>query len=73
MLDHEDIERLKEIFVPRSECDTQMATVREKQNNVEVRLAVIENEVKKSTKLQWTILMAVLSAIVAAVMGMILK
>lgn len=77
MLDEQDYKnieaRLFHVFMPRSECDSQMESIKNKQNNIEVRLAVIENEVKKSTKLQWTILVVVLTAVVTAIMGMILK
>lgn len=42
-LEKEDIERLKEIFVTRQDCDNTMEAVNEKINNENVRLAVIEH------------------------------
>lgn len=42
-LEREDIDRLKEIFVTRQECDTTVNAVDEKINNENVRLAVIEH------------------------------
>lgn len=72
--DYKNIEdRLYHIFMPRSECESQMNSVREAHHGIDVRLAVIENEVKKTTKLQWAVLIAVITAVVGAVMGLILK
>lgn len=42
-LEKDDIERLKEIFVTRQECDNTMNTVEDKINKENVRLAVIEH------------------------------
>jgi hypothetical protein len=50
-----------------------MNSMKESYHGVDVRLAVIESEVKKSTKLQWAVLIAVITAVVGAVMGLILK
>lgn len=77
MIDEQDIkiilDRVRAEFVTRAECDTQMTSIREENHSIDVRLAVIENEVKRTTKLQWTILVAVITAVVAAIMGLILK
>jgi len=77
MLTQEDInaimDRVRAEFVTRSECDSQMETMKESYHGIDVRLAVIENEVSKTTKLQWAVLIAVITAIVGAIMTLILK
>ena len=77
MLEEKDInlimDRVRAEFVTRSECDNQMKSMRESYHGIDVRLAVIENEVTKSTKLQWIELTAVITAIVGAFMTLILK
>lgn len=77
MIDNNDLEiitnRMKDIFMPRSECDTQMMQIWEKQSTADARLAVIESQLQTVTRLQWTILVAVVTAIVGAIMGLILK
>lgn len=76
-IDEQDIknilDRVRVEFMPRSECESQMNSVREAHHGIDIRLAVIENEVKKTTKLQWAVLIAVITAVVGAVMGLILK
>jgi hypothetical protein len=44
MLEREDIERLREIFVTRQECDNSMEEVNRKLANDSTRLAVIETK-----------------------------
>lgn len=77
MIDNNDLEiitnRMKDIFMLRSECDTQMMQIWEKQSTADARLAVIESQLQTVTRLQWTILVAVVTAIVGAIMGLILK
>lgn len=67
------LDRVRIEFMPRSECDSQMSAMKEAYHGVDTRLAVIEAEVKKSTSLQWAVLIAVITAIVGAVMALILK
>ena len=45
-LDDRDIDRLKEIFVTRQECDDSMDKVEQKISDYSVRLAVIEQQLK---------------------------
>lgn len=59
-LEREDIERLKELFVTRRECDTTMNAVEEKINAENVRLAVIEHRL---SVISW-LLMAVCGGII---------
>lgn len=73
MIEQADIDRLKEIFITRQECNSQMDDVDAKLNNDNARLAVIESKLDAVTKLEWAVLIAVLTAIVGALMGLILK
>lgn len=61
MMDEKDLERLKEIFVTRQECQTDMKSMDDKINATAVRLAVIEQQLKTIT---W-ILCAVGSGVIA--------
>lgn len=45
-LENGDIERLKEIFVTRKECDRDMDVVKAKQSDDSARMAVIESQLK---------------------------
>lgn len=54
-LEKEDIDRLKEIFVTRQECDDQMNGVERKISDENVRLAVIEHQLKNITWLLMTV------------------
>ena len=44
MIEQSDIDRLKEIFVTRKECDEVTANLKSKLSNDSVRLAVIESK-----------------------------
>ena len=61
MIEDRDMERLKEIFVTRVECQTDMKSMDDKINATAVRLAVIEQQLKTIT---W-ILCAVGSGVIA--------
>lgn len=65
MLENEDIERLKEIFVTRKECDENIDHQNGKFANDDKRLAVIETYQK--------ITLGVMSAIGVGVLGIVLK
>ena len=65
MIDREDIERLKEIFVTRQECNTQMDTVNNKLAEDAADFAVIKT---KLNAILWG-----LSVIGAAVIGVLVK
>lgn len=54
-IERDDIERLKEIFVTRQECDNKMNGVEEKISSEDVRLAVIEHQLKNITWLLMTV------------------
>lgn len=64
-MDEKDIERLKEIFVTRQECQINTDTLENKLNNDLVRLAVIETKLSQIT---W-----ILTAVGGGVITMIVK
>lgn len=65
MIDEKDIERLKEIFVTRQECQKQTDSFEAKLNKDLVRLAVIETKLSQIT---W-----ILSTVAAGVVTMLIK
>ena len=65
MIDHDDIERLKEIFVTRKECDDVQEDIRSKLNKDGSKLAVIE---AKISMVLW-----VLAAVGTGVISIVLK
>ena len=64
-LEDNDIDRLKEIFVTRQECQKQTDTFETKLNKDLVRLAVIETEMKQ---IKWLI-----TAVAGGVITMLVK
>lgn len=73
MIEREDIERLKEIFVTRQECDNTMEDVNRKLANDSTELALIKQQLDTITWVSKTTLAAVIVAIVGAVMSLILR
>ena len=65
MIEDKDIDRLKEIFVTRQECQAQTDSFETKLNKDLVRLAVIETKLSQIT---W-----ILSTVAAGVVTMLLK
>lgn len=65
MIDEKDIDRLKEIFVTRQECQRQTDSFESKLNKDLVRLAVIETKLSQIT---W-----ILSTVAAGVVTMLIK
>ena len=65
MLEDKDIDRLKEIFVTRQECQAQTDSFESKLNKDLVRLAVIETKLSQIT---W-----ILSTVAAGVVTMLIK
>ena len=49
MLDNDDLQRLREIFVTRMECDSSMGEIDRKLANDNTRLAVIETKLNLIT------------------------
>ena len=64
-LEDSDIDRLKEIFVTRQECQNQTESFESKLNKDLVRLAVIETEMKQ---IKW-----LTAAVVGGVITMLVK
>lgn len=69
MLEREEIDRLKEIFVTRQECDKQMGDVDSKINDSNVRLAVIEHQLKNITWLIMTVGAGIITLLVKTFFG----
>ena len=65
MIDHDDIERLKEIFVTRKECDGVQDDIRSKLNKDGSKLAVIETKI--------SMVLWVLAAVGTGVISIVLK
>ena len=65
MIDEKDIDRLREIFVTRQECQRQTDGFEAKLNKDLVRLAVIETEMKQ---IKW-----LTAAVVGGVITMLIK
>ena len=65
MIDHEDIERMKEIFVTRKECDDVQEDIRSKLNKDGSKLAVIETKI--------SMVLWVLAAVGTGVISIVLK
>ena len=65
MIDHDDIERLKEIFVTRKECDDVQEDIRSKLNKDGSKLAVIETKI--------SMVLWVLAAVGTGVISLVLK
>lgn len=72
-LEKEDIERLKEIFVTRQECDTITDEINKKLANDSTALALIEQKLDTITWVSKTTLAAVIVTIVGAILSLILK
>lgn len=65
MIDHDDIDRLKEIFVTRKECDDVQEDIRSKLNKDGNKLAVIETKI--------SMVLWVLAAVGTGVISIVLK
>ena len=65
MIDEQDIVRLKEIFITRQECDSITGQIEQKVNEENIRLAVIEHQLKNIT---WLIM-----TVGAGVIGILIK
>ena len=73
MIEREDIDRLKEIFVTRQECDTITDDINKKLSNDSTELALIKQKLDTITWVSKTTLAAVIVAIVGAIMALILR
>ena len=64
MIDDKDIERLKEIFVQKQECQEINDEIKTKLSNDLVRLAVIENQLKVITWILYAVAGGVITMLV---------
>lgn len=72
-IDKEDMERLKEVFVTRMECDTITDDINRKLSNDSTELALIKQKLDTISWISKTTLAAVIVAIVGALLSLILK
>ncbi len=73
MLEPADIERLKEIFVTRQECNDTNEEINKKLANDSTELALIKQQLNTISWVSKTTLGAVIVAIVGAIMALIFK
>lgn len=68
-IDENDIERLKEIFVPRKECQEINDEIKTKLSSDLVRLAVIENQLKVITWILYAVAGGIITMLVKMLFG----
>ena len=69
LIDEKDLERLKEIFVTRKECQQTTDGIETKLSNDLVRLAVIENQLKVITWLLYAVAGGVITMLIKMLFG----
>ena len=69
MIDEKDIDRLKEIFVSRQECQEINEEIKTKLSSDLVRLAVIENQLKVITWLLYAVAGGVITMLIKILFG----
>lgn len=69
MIDENDIERLKEIFVPRQECQEINEEIKANLTKDLVRLAVIENQLKVITWILYAVAGGVITTLIKLLFG----
>lgn len=69
MIEDKDMERLKEVFVTRIECQTDMKSMDDKVAATKERLAVIEQQLKTITWLLCTIGAGVITTLIKLFLG----
>lgn len=72
-LESADIERLKEIFVTKDKCDTDMSSMDKKLSNDDKRLAVMEQQIASILKIVWFIAACVGSLVIGSLWRLIAK
>lgn len=68
-LDENDIDRLKEIFVSRQECNDINEEIKTERSSDLVRLAVIENQLKVITWLLYAVAGGVITMLIKMLFG----
>jgi hypothetical protein len=69
MIEREDIDRLKEIFVTREECARDMNAMEDRINSINVDLAVIKSQLKTIVWLISTVGAGVIATLVKLFLG----
>ena len=69
MIEDKDMERLKEVFVTRIECQTDMKSMDDKVAATKERLAVIEQQLKTITWVLCTIGAGVITTLIKLFLG----
>ena len=69
MIDEKDIDRMKEIFVTRQECQKTNDEIEKKFSSDLVRLAVIENQLKVITWLLYAVAGGVITMLIKLLFG----
>lgn len=69
MIDEKDIDRLKEIFVSRQECQEVNEGIKTKLSSDLVRLAVIENQLKVITWILYAVAGGVVTMLIKILFG----
>ena len=69
MIDEKDMDRLKEIFVSRQECQEINEEIKTKLSSDLVRLAVIENQLKVITWLLYAVAGGVITMLIKLLFG----
>ena len=69
MIEEKDLERLKEIFVTRKECQQTTDGIESKLSSDLVRLAVIENQLKVITWLLYAVAGGVITMLIKMLFG----
>ena len=69
MVEEKDIDRLKEIFVTRKECQQTTDGIETKLSNDLVRLAVIENQLKVITWILYAVAGGVITMLIKLLFG----
>lgn len=73
MIDKDDMELLREIFMPRQECSTQMDAVSDRLSRGSERFAKIETQLALITKLLYGIGSGIVALIVGSLWNLIAK
>ncbi len=69
MIDEKDIKLLKGVFVTREECGLKTDAVENKLGKDNVRLSVIENQLKTITKLLWLTCSGIIAMLLETMFG----
>ena len=69
MIDEKDIDRLKEIFVSRQECQEINDEIKTKLSSDLVRLAVIENQLKVITWILYAVAGGIITMLIKLLFG----